>query len=82
MGIVELLNFVTMRRYAIIFLLGAAGLLALLPGCKTVQTVRCAATSFKPVVVIGLNGSMTTIFVPFCDTLQVVPKVPDTLRLQ
>lgn len=50
--------------------------------CKTVQTVRCKATSLKPVVVIGINGTMTTVMVPFCDTLQVIPKVPDTLQVQ
>lgn len=50
--------------------------------CKTVQTVRCKATSLKPVVLIGVNGTMTTVMVPFCDTLQVIPKVPDTLRVQ
>lgn len=64
----------------VIFLLLAAA--AIFPACKTVQTVRCKATSFKPVVVIDLNGSMTTIMVPFCDTLQVIPKIPDTLRVQ
>lgn len=50
--------------------------------CKTVQAVRCVHTSFKPVVVIGANGIPYTISVPFCDTLQVVPKVPDSLRVQ
>lgn len=51
-------------------------------GCKTVQSVRCVSTSFKPVVVIGLNGLPSTIMVPFCDTLQVIPKIPDTLQVK
>lgn len=50
--------------------------------CKTVQSVRCISTSFKPVVVIGVNGIPNTILVPFCDTLQVIPKIPDTLQLK
>jgi hypothetical protein len=63
-----------MRKYLLVLLLFAS--------CKTVQTVRCRATSFKPVVLIGVNGSITTIMVPFCDTLQVIAKVPDTLRVE
>lgn len=73
---------ISARRAFFVCLLYLIVIVLFLVSCKTVQTVRCKATSFKPVVVIGVNGSMTTIMVPFCDTLQVIPKIPDTLRVQ
>lgn len=67
-----------MRKIFFWFLAAAA----ISTGCKTVQTVRCVATSFKPVVLIGANGSYSTIMVPFCDTLRVIPKIPDSLQVK
>ncbi len=66
-------------RKVIFWFLAAA---AVFTGCKTVQTVRCIATSFKPVVVIGIDGTASTILVPFCDTLKVIPRIPDTLQVK
>jgi hypothetical protein len=74
-----------MRDYlfsAVVAAFGLCGFFAVLPSCKTVQSVRCISTSYKPVVVIGTNGLPYTIMVPFCDTLKVIPKMPDSLRLQ
>lgn len=73
---------ISKRRAAIILLIYLLVMSVFLFSCKTVQTVRCVATSFKPVVVIGANGTYSTIMVPFCDTLRVIPKVPDSLRVQ
>lgn len=73
---------ISFRRAAIIGFIYLVAAAVFLFSCKAVQTVRCKSSSPKPVVVIGLNGTMTTVYVPFCDTLQVIPKVPDTLRLQ
>lgn len=72
---------ITLRHYfiAIVYIITAA---IFLLSCKTIETVRCKATSMRPVVVIGANGVPYTIMVPFCDTLQVVPKVPDSLQVQ
>lgn len=81
----ENINYLYMRNYLsamFVAIFGVCGFLSVLPSCKTVQAVRCISTSFKPVVVIGANGVPYTILVPFCDTLQVVPRVPDSLRVQ
>jgi hypothetical protein len=78
MGFVGILNgFVMARTYCAWLMV----VLLLLVGCKSVQTVRCRVYSMRPVVLIGVNGSVNTILVPFCDTLEVVPRVPDTLKL-
>lgn len=73
---------ISFRRAAVIAVVYIVVMALFLFSCKTVQTVRCKSTSLKSVVVIGINGTMTTVLVPFCDTLQVIPRVPDTLRIR
>lgn len=48
--------------------------------CTTPRTIRCKSTSFKEVTIIGLNGQITTTWVPFCDTVQILPKLKDSLK--
>lgn len=70
-----------MRRAVFVALIYLLVIVVFFASCRTVQTVRCVSTSFKPVVIIGVTGTVSTVMVPFCDTLQVVPKIPDTLRM-
>lgn len=61
---------------AIILAIIVAGQMA----CTTPRTLRCKSTSFKEVTIIGLNGQITSTWVPFCDTLQILPKLTDTTK--
>jgi hypothetical protein len=56
-------------------LITAATLVILtLTSCKAIQGVKCESIKQIPVTTIGINGTLHTVYVPYCDTLRIIPK--------
>lgn len=44
--------------------------------CKSIKGVQCLSVAQIPVTTIGLDGVPHTVYVPYCDTLKLIPKQP------
>ena len=68
-------------KYLFVLLVAATVFLLPFYSCKTVQGIKCLSIKQIPVTVIGLNGVPHTNYVPYCDTIKIIPKNQDTVLL-